>query len=321
MDQNYLINHIQKNYPNLGEIKKIKKIGDFNINSHIYQINSQKSNFVLKISNTISSDQLQKICKIVNFCYKKNIPVLNPIENKKNQFVNTDTNSFLTEYKDGTKFNGSEIQLIEFAKNLAHLHRELKSTSIEYNYRTNQKFWKIIESKELKKFLCSHLHKPNNELDKKILQNMNIIQLALTKYEKINENLDHNISNKQLIHHDLHPNNVLFKSNKVLAIFDFESMRKGFCINDVAFASFRFATFQSSNIYKIKKSLSIFLDSYLQYHELDQKEVKLFNFYILEQILSRLSFILQKRYITNSNLWISDYDKFIYLLKIALKLF
>lgn len=320
MKQNQINNYLSKNYL-VGKIKKISKIKHTDNNSKNFLIVSSNGSFVLKIINEAKPEQLTQICKILNHCHKNNIPVLKPIKNKQKKFVDCDTKSYLTKYQKGIKFNGSKKQLKSLATNLAKLHVILNNIPIKYNFRTNQKYWKIINSKDLLKIKNSILKKSNDKLDDKILQDIDLIIIALKKSEKIKLSLPKSKFKKQLIHHDIHPDNIIFNDNKVVAILDFNSMRKGLQINDVAFASFRFATFKSSNINNVKRSLKIFIDTYKQYYELDKKDIEFLNYYILDQIMSRLSFILQKRYLANSNLWINDYDKFIKLLKIALKLF
>lgn len=320
MKSSQINNYLRKNYPVIGKIKRISTISHTDINSKNFFVLSSKGTFVLKITNKSKPEQLTQICKILNYCHKNKIPVLKPIKNKQKKYVDYNNKSYVTTYQKGIKFNGSKQQLKHVAKNLAKLHYVLNEMPIKYNFRTNQKYWKVINSKDLIKIKNIIIKKSNDKLDNKILKEIDLIISASKKREKFKQNLSKSNFKKQLVHHDIHPDNIIFKNNKVVAILDFNSMRKGLQIDDIAFAGFRFATFKLSNINEVKKLLNIFVDTYKQHYDLDKKSIEFLNYFILDQILSRLSFIIQKRYLANSNLWINDYDKFIKLLKIALKL-
>ncbi len=125
---------------------------------------------------------------------------------------------------------------------------------------------------------------------------------------------------KQLIHGDLHPKNVIFSNNKVKVILDLNSMRNGLKIEDVVFASFRFGSYYTNDIKKIMISMETFVQTYLLYNYLDDVELKYFHFFLKHMILSRISFLLKKRYFQNSNLWKKDLMKHLKSLKIADKI-
>ena len=125
---------------------------------------------------------------------------------------------------------------------------------------------------------------------------------------------------KQLIHGDLHPKNVIFSNNKVKVFLDFNSMRKGLKIEDVMFSSFRFASFYSSDTKKILISMETFLKTYLSYNKLDTVELENYHYFLKHMILSRISFLLKKRYFHNSNLWKKDLTKHLNSLKIVEKM-
>lgn len=67
---------------------------------------------------------------------------------------------------------------------------------------------------------------------------------------------------EQLIHFDVQPGNVLFKGNRVSAILDFDAMRKGSAIEEVAFSAFRFAVYKTSDPKDVKQRMRLFLNAY-----------------------------------------------------------
>ena len=122
-----------------------------------------------------------------------------------------------------------------------------------------------------------------------------------------------------MIHFDFQPSNVIFNKNKIVAILDFNAMRKGRVLEDLAFSAFKFSSFNTNNVDRIRKHIGVFVDSYLSNSETDNSKIEYLNDYFADKILGRLSFILKKRYFVDSDSWSCDFDKNINLLKLSKK--
>ncbi len=258
------------------------------------------------------------MCKILNFLNKNKIKVPRPIKNKKNRYFELPQKVYLTQFYEGKFFQGKNMEIKDIAKNLAILHKNLEKNKIKYNYNPHSQFFKILTIKELKKILRIIKNKKNIDFfDKKILKNFNyLIKQSTLDYENsfIIKKLNRK---KQLIHGDLHPKNVIFSNNKVKVFLDFNSMRKGLKIEDIMFSSFRFGSFYNSDAKKIFTSMETFLQTYLSYNNLDTIELKNHQYFLKHMILSRISFLLKKRYFHNSNSWKKDLSMHLKSLKIA----
>jgi len=316
------LDYLTNNYPNIGRIKSSKKISHVDINSKNYLISTDRGKFVLRnYSDGSDYQKINKMCKILSICTKKRIKVYEPIRNKNKKYVDSKKKVFLTEYYSGDKFSGSESEIKDAAKNLAILHKGLKTINISYNFLPNNSFYKIFTRENLKKMRINiNKIQKKDSFDNIVLRNFDLLEKFVNNYEKNSRKIMNQNFKKQLIHFDYHPQNVIFKNRKVSAIIDFNSMRRGLKIHDISFGSFRFALSEKPNIKNIRKRINLFLNSYLIYDQIDEKELRFFNDFLIKIFLSRICFILKKRYYSNSNLWTIDFEKNLNFLKIANKL-
>ena len=316
-----VIEYLTTNYLRLGKIKKVSKI-DSNYNSNNYLIKSSNGEYVLRnITDGSGVEKLEKICKIMNFCFKNKAKVTEPVLNKNNAYVNKEKKSYLTKFYKGSSYDGKNSSLQDLAKNIALLHKVLSKVHIEYNYRTNQKYYKILSLNEYE-LIKDKIAKKKvmDRYDRIVLKNLKMLIDNSTKNKKFYKKLDNLGLKNQLIHHDIHPGNVIFYKNRVSAIIDFNSMRKGMKIRDVAFASFRFASYQRKNVKEIKEKIKLFLDVYKEYNSLEENSLKYFYYFLSNEILTRINYILRKKYFFHSKSWLDDLNKNLNLLQLASKI-
>jgi Ser/Thr protein kinase RdoA (MazF antagonist) len=308
-----------RDYPNLGEVVN-GKIFQKNTNSFSFLINTKKNSYVLhKFTDNSSIEKIEKICQIVNFCYKQHPIILQPIKNKNNLFVDKKNKMFLTKYVKGSIFQDTKKEIQDVAKNIAILHKILRKNKIDYNYRTNQKFYKILTDMELKNIEKEIVNKSKKDrADIKILKNINYIKKRISTHR----DLDGKIKGlkKQLIHNDLHPENILFYKNKVTGIIDFNAMKNGDILEDISFASFRFASYHNSDSQEIIIKMKIFLDNYSKTNKIDGVDLNQLNYFTDMKIFERISYILKKKYFIKNPSWEQDIDKQLNYLNINDKL-
>ncbi len=300
---------LSKNY-DLKNIKKISVIPHTDINSLNYLIQTKKEKFVLhNFKDDSQPEKLEKICLILNHCKKHGCHVTYPVKNNRKLYVNKKHRIYLTKFQPGEIYNKTNYQLSTFAESLSILHQTLAGIPFDYMYKTNQSFYKILTIDDLKKIRNLIVSKPNkNNFDKKFLQNFLLIKKSINFIKSLPQK---GKFKKQLIHHDLHPHNVIFYKNSVGAILDFHSLRKGMVMQDVSFAAFRFAEYKNNNIKNLIKKIVYFLEKYNENNSLSYDEIIHFNIFLELEILSRLSYILKKNYFTNSFRWNVDLDKFL----------
>ena len=123
-------------------------------------------------------------------------------------------------------------------------------------------------------------------------------------------------SQKQLIHSDLHPKNVIFNKGRVSAIIDFNSLKIGRIEEDLAFASYRFSAYKKRDPQQVIDSITDFIEIYRKYNPINKERIKLTCYFFRHITLQRLCYIIRMHYFEKSDLWISDFNKHLNLLKL-----
>lgn len=311
--------YLHKLYPNLGNLKEIKLLYHNNINSTNYLLNTTRGKFVLRyFTDGSPPEKVEKLCKILYFCLLNKNRVMKPIKNINEKYVDKKNKSYITKYYEGELFSGNVNQLKDAAKRLALLHITLRKNRIKYNYRLKQQYYKILTSNELKKIqrkLIKNKHK--TFLDKKILKNYNYLTDSMLEHKQNYLAIKKLKFKTQLIHHDFQPDNMIFNNGKVVAIIDFNSMRMDAITKDIAFASFRFSSYENNSIDKISKKMKKFIEIYSLFCEIEDQQIENFNYFLISEFVEGLSYILRKNYHTNSEYLANDYDKYLKFLKLA----
>jgi len=314
--------YLESNYPAIGKVNKYEKLSHRNINSLNHLIFSQSGKYLLKqITDSSSSKKIEKICKILNFCYHKNVKVPKLIQRFDGKFVDRKRKITLSKFYSGNKFNGTIEETKDLAKNVAILHKILRKYRGSFNYRSNEKFYKLLTLKELKKIQKKiEIKKRRTKLDNMFMQNYAYIKKCLVEDFEINKVIKRQNFQKQIIHSDLHPENVIFQKRKLLVILDFESIKSGRTLEDLAFAACRFGCYNTTSSYAIKKKIKLFVDAYLTVNYVDKQELNYIGYFFNHITLQRICYILRKYYFADSDLWINDFAKHLKLLKLIKKI-
>lgn len=309
---------LENQYPILKKIKNIQILNE-NINSINYLINTKNSHYLLRnIVEKIKPEKIEKICSILDYCSKKNVKVMKPIKNNKGKFVNKEKKFFLTKYYFGNTAKGNIKEIKDIAKNIAILHHTLKLQPITYRYDTDQKYYKILTKNELKVIKEKIKQKTNKtNYDKLFTKKNKMLSDCLEFFYKSEIKIK---ELEQLIHHDLHPGNIIVEHNQVNAIIDFNSMRRGNILEEIGFTSFRLAILNTTNLLTVEKKMQQFIDTYQKYNTNEKFDINIVTFFLLKTMLSRLSSILKKKYFKNDHIWEHDMEKYFKYLELAKQL-
>lgn len=304
---------IDKIYPNIGTISSIRPLHS-QINSETYEILTNNDNFVLHHNNFDNKKRIEKMCQILNEIHGYNSKIIFPIKTKYGNF--SKNNWYLTKFEVGSFFSGNKKEFLNLAKNLSLLHKKLNN-NYHYPFRPNQRNYNLFQQNEIL-IIKRKLSKIKylSKFEKLIKKNFEIVET------EINKNLlyvNKNFIQKQIIHFDLHPGNIIFENNNVKCFLDFNSMRMGNPMEDVVFSSFRFACKISQKPKTISDLMINFLDEY------DNEKIIYENsdlqFMLIRCILYRVCFILRKYFFQLSDLWLSDLENQLFYLKLARKIF
>jgi len=312
--------YVLNSYPTLENIKKINYLGKSSINSTNFLISTKHDKFVLhNFLINVKPHRIRKICQILNYCHENGAKVPFPYLNKLKNYVDQKKNVYLTNYYSGTFFNGSNTELKSLATEISKFHKILKKNPYNYNYKLDTKYKLLnnIEINKIKNLINKKIKK--NSIDSLFNKNYTLLEDCIQDCKKNKSNIEKITRKKQIIHGDLHPKNIIFEKNKVKSILDFEQLRLGNPLEDIAFASFRFSYNKSSEPKKIKKQLDIFLCSYQLHNQLNVVKPIQFARIFQYEIFGLISYILREKYFFNSELWIHDFNKFIRLQKLHKK--
>ncbi|CUR50974.1 Putative kinase [Nitrosotalea devaniterrae] len=314
--------YLRKNYPQITPIKKIVKLRHIDLNSVNFLIYSKNGKYVLHFNTDKTLiKKIEDVCKILRFCSENAVKVSEPIIRKNGKFVDVTNNCYLTRYYEGHLYDGSVKELKELSSNIANLHKVLSTYPRRFNHTTDNKPYRILTRSELEKISKGICTKAKfSSIDKKVFRNISFITECIEKDISEAEIMNKIKSSKQLIHSDLHPKNVIFNNGKVSAIIDFNSLRIGEIEEDLAFASYRFASYKKRNVREIKNHVTNFIDTYKKYHPITKERTKLVCYFFRHITLQRLCYIIRTHYFKKSDLWMSDFDKHLNLLKLQNKI-
>jgi len=321
MQPSFVSDYFKKTYPFLGTVKDVTRIGHNNINSINFLIKTSKGSFVLrKFVDDSPPKKIEKICEILEYCVKQKAMVPKPIMNKNKKYVDSKRKLFVTKYYHGSSFRGTSAQLKDVAKQIAFLHKTLSSVPIKYTYRTNSAYYKPLIPSELTRLSRIVRKKSSTVFELSIQNGLSRIKKISEKYSKEVKFLNAEKFKKQLIHHDLHPGNIIFNKSRVSTILDFNAMRNGIVTEDISFSALRFASQKSSSLTNIQDKIDLFINTYMKINSVDESELELMKSVLIQKILGRLGFILRKKYFKGVDIWFIDFGKNLQLLELATKL-
>jgi Ser/Thr protein kinase RdoA (MazF antagonist) len=300
-------------YPNLGTISSIDPLS-LQENSETHKIVTNKGKYVFHHNKFDNKKRIEKMCQILNEISKNDSKTVQFIEMNYNDF--SKNSCYLTNFVEGKKFHGTKKEFLNLSKNLFNLHKKLNDITFHYPFYPNRKNYALLQGNDiliLKRKLSKIDHRSKNE--NVLIKNFRIIE---NEIQQTLSYVQKDTSQKQLIHFDLHPGNVLFKNNNVNVFLDFNSMRYGHILEDVVFCGFRFAYNMTKQPKSIFNLIILFLKNYDENLDYVVSDLK---FFLTRCILNRICFILRKKFFQHSDLWFDNLSSQINYLKLTKKIF
>ncbi|KKU07740.1 MAG: hypothetical protein UX10_C0006G0011 [Candidatus Magasanikbacteria bacterium GW2011_GWA2_45_39] len=234
-------------------------------------------------------NSLAILSKIIHFLEEKKVPVPHIIETKAQQLFFKEAGHFYQsfEFIGGNHFRGTSRELQAAAQSIGRLHLALSVAPFEKEIIERpvilppwtQDGWKELQI----------------AADQKSGQFNAVVKEGLWHLVKQSENLAKNLvtARQQLIHCDLHPQNFIFKNDKLQAILDFEGVRMGELIRDVGNACHRlvrqFVVLQGGDWRThLAEGLKIFLQAYSEVNPLNNQEILAIPYFIKDELLRKL---------------------------------
>lgn len=313
------------------KIIKIFQLDRLEINSENYKIilflNGFKKTILLRKNKALKEKETIDFYLNLLINLKENDVKVSRVilsKNKERSVQNKGDFFSVFEFIEADYFKPSLKSFLDIALNIALMHNAFNNFNsndvIKINQlsKKNKIYYNTIKKYSLKDFeIIRKIIKEKinqTEIDKLILFKIPLFIKNVKEIKKNKKKIDS--LQKQVIHSDLHPHNILIKGNKLKAIIDFDGLRiapKGI---DVAMAVYRFG-----RQFFIDKKISLktnpvllknkFIDIYNQTNPLSASEIKLLPVLIKDDFLKKLLLVLNGVYLENNNTWAGDLIKFI----------
>ena len=252
---------------NLGKLLNFKGIKE-GIENTNYFIQTEKGKFILTLyEKRVDEKDLPFFINLMRNLYDKKFPSPEPIINKNGNYISEISNkkaAVISFLEGSTKKNLSPNNCYQVGVNTAKLHLITKNLKSKRENKLSIKSWREIYNKVKKD--CFKIHPNLSEVIEKNLK-------------EIENNWPSDIPSG-IIHADLFPDNIFFKSNKLSGIidyyfscYDFYAFEIAICLNALCFEGKNENL--SFNVTKAKK----FIDGYSSIRKLSEKEKN--NFKIL----------------------------------------
>ncbi len=206
----------------VNQIKSVKQIDNFGLNSNNYLFKIKKKFYVLKKYTDNKKNNLEFTAELMDWLNTKNIPIQKPIKNinKKYTLSKFGKKWRIVEYISGKTFSGTYQEFKNASRTIAKMSAILskypKKKRKEHNYFTKEDYKIINFISENLKNLEKYFSKKNSNLIRKHWQNV------LYSWDHVKDFSFKHLA-VHLIHNDLHPHNLITKHKKVKGILDWES--------------------------------------------------------------------------------------------------
>ncbi|CAK6474048.1 Homoserine kinase [Peribacillus simplex] len=208
------------------------RLGGF-VNTNL-KIKTEKGLFVIRIyGEKFEPQRIHYAHDIISILRSSNVPALMPIQNKFENYYSTYNDHFIevTPFVQANHFQWipnqayfSGIMLRKMHQTLMHVKKDPPPRQSIYDYYN----WSVLDD-------MSKLQPLYNWTNQNILDIYQINELILNNSRNL-ESVSIDLPTT-ILHGDWHPGNQLYKKNgEVCCILDFDSIQRGECVFDVAYA-------------------------------------------------------------------------------------
>lgn len=316
-------------YFDVYEIVSITQRDRSEINSENYKvvlnINNEQQVFLLRKFNGLTDhEQIRFFLGLLEKLRQSSVPVTEVITSLNDELtIEHDGAPYaLFPFIEGVHFSPTIEGLRNIAKAVAGMHRALHQLSpgevdrIQELSKRSKTYFNIIPRYTVQDFKSlsdriSYLSS-SSEMDTRVLTYLpQYIETTeqIETHRKVIEALE-----KQVIHSDLHPHNVLMHKENVAAILDFDALRVSQRAREVAFAMYRFGRqffVHGEDTSSMKDIVATFFDSYKSVYPLSDEERRLLPILLKDEFLTKILFVLKGVYEEGNNAWAGDLPKFL----------
>ncbi len=255
---------------NLGKVINYKIIiggvGNFN-----FLVKTDKGKYIIRIPSNDDEVWIEKTCdimfRLLRYLKNKKFPykIPEPVKNKKGFYLQKINKKYIWvyEYLEGKvckRVNSKQFK--EIAKASAMFYRYSKNFNYKKKKNKDLYQWMLKDFEKIKK------NKPQDNVSKFVLKNLEFVEDLLKKLSK------YNLENKiTIVHADFHQENVIFEGNKIVGIIDFDDLGWHSRAKELM-VSIRRTNYLKGRRFTQKKK-DIFLKEYEKYEKIPKKEKNL----------------------------------------------
>lgn len=253
---------------NLGELRGFELNPNGNVNYN-FDFRTLKGDYMVRLLGHKMSkwkeERLDLEFGFLNFLNDKKFPyaVPCPLKNKNGNFVFKLNENYLWVYKKiPGEVNCKSLKIQEVAKALAILHKFAKKFKLNPKEKYYDIDWLFSKYSEIREKVSKL--KKINEIDKLVVENLDLFEFALKRIIKMNYRKE-----IMLTHSDFGAHNLLFKENKVIGILDFDNLGVNPKVKEIAYPMQRLCFINNK---LDKKKMNQFLKEYEKVIKLTKKE-------------------------------------------------
>ncbi len=328
---NILFRSIIDKYYSDHKIINIKKVGSTAINSENYKItvtvDDDEKKVLLRKYHTLKLEQIVFYLDILEQLKNLGVQVsgiINTLENK-SVLEFAGHNYTLFDFVEGEYFSPSEDSFRSVARGVAKMHNAFDKLPDDYfekvSVLSQESYTYFNEVTDYTKDDFLEIEKIITAKDELTAEDKSVVEkipLFIKTVEQI-KNKQSKIDNleKSLIHSDLHPHNLLIKTNQLQALLDFDGLRVSEQARDVGFVIYRLGRqffVNRSTTLNDKDGINLtelFLAEYETVRPLTKEEKILMPILVKDEFMRKILFVLNGVYKENNHTWGKDLPKFL----------
>lgn len=299
------------------EVNRVRKFGGIEINSNNFRIETDKGQFILKIFDDLSENELAAIEKqhaLMGWLYMKEVSCPRPQIGKRQVYVNQIEGGkyiSLLHFVDGKYFPGKgSPDIRKTGEAVGKFHVQLKRAPIELKPNRQYPHLSDLDKAMFERVIFNLQNElPHFPEQQQVLlvDNQNLLAQV---WDKVLSYQDAYLqSEHEFVHIDIHPHNVIMNEEGLPIFLDFDSLMQAPIKMMLAFSAYKLLRqfISSSENERAKEEMVMLTEQYLEgvfnYFPELRLPTKSLAIYAYTEICRRIAYILRLNILENNHEW------------------